>query len=135
MTTETLEIVRAAVARYVGVDPHTLSPCDDLRSGLGLDPVDLVLIVVGFEDAVASTEFPLASLDDARTLSELAALVGVHFGDALDLSARRERDTLVPEDDRATVIPDGEHDALRPKRKDSGVVELFVATSRRARGT
>ncbi|MEZ4261044.1 MAG: acyl carrier protein [Polyangiaceae bacterium] len=134
MTTETFEIVRAAVARYLGVSPVSLSPDDDLRSGLGLDHVDLTLIVLGFEGTITWSELPLASLDDTRTLSELSALLGPHLGDAVDLCTRRERDTLVCEGERATVIPDGESDAPRPRRKDSGVVELFVATSQRARG-
>ena len=66
--------IRNAVAAHLDIEPSQLEPSHDLRKDLGLDPLDLVLVVLRLEDD-ADVEFPVAELEHVDTLDDLARLV------------------------------------------------------------
>ena len=65
--------VRHALARHLKTDPLLLGPKDRLGEDLGLDALDLVLIVLAFEEQ-AKVEFPMGDLQSVRTVADLASL-------------------------------------------------------------
>ena len=65
--------VRHALARHLKTDPLLLGPADRLGEDLGLDALDLVLIVLAFEEQ-AKVEFPMGDLQSVRTVADLASL-------------------------------------------------------------
>ncbi len=83
------DFVRVALALHVDCDPETLRPEMRLDDDLGLDPLDLVLVVLRLEE-VAAVDLPVVELDTIRTVADLDALV---------------RRWLMPRDERETVLP------------------------------
>jgi acyl carrier protein len=65
--------VRHALARHLKTDPLLLGASDRLGEDLGLDALDLVLIVLAFEEQ-AKVEFPMGDLQSVRTVADLASL-------------------------------------------------------------
>ncbi len=66
-----LNLVEAAIARHMGRNGTTVHAAQRLDEDLGLDPLDLILIVIRLEDQ-AGVEFPVGSLDQVRTVRDLA---------------------------------------------------------------
>ena len=83
------DFVRIALALHVDRDPESIRPDMWLERDLGLDPLDLVLIVLRFEE-VAAVELPVVELDTIRTVADLDELVRRWLG------PRNERETALP---------------------------------------
>src|ERR1051326_5655369 len=71
---ESLDIVRFALALHLEVVPDVIALDHRLNEDLGLDPLDLVLVVLRLEE-LAEAEFPVADLEHASTVADLVALV------------------------------------------------------------
>jgi acyl carrier protein len=69
-----LEVVRFALALHLSVDPDRIEPEHRLKADLGLDPLDLVLVVLRLEE-VEEAEFPVADLETVTTVADLVAVV------------------------------------------------------------
>jgi acyl carrier protein len=69
-----LEIVSCALALHLEVDPGEIVPSMRLEQDLGLDPLDLVLVVLRLEE-LGDIEFPVADLEDLLTVGDLVELV------------------------------------------------------------
>lgn len=90
--------VSSALASYSGMSPNELFPRLELRRDLGLQPLDIVLFVMDFEES-DDMAFPFEELEQATTVGELVGLMTgwlhdydraerlaaeeEHFGDAL----------------------------------------------------
>jgi acyl carrier protein len=68
------DIVRHALARYLCTPAEVILPELHLRADLGLDPLDVVLVVLRLERMVGR-EFPMALLEIIHTVDELNRLV------------------------------------------------------------
>ena len=91
MTSDELEIVRFALALHLETDPRGIESGQRLEEDLGLDPLDLVLVVLRVEElgdvprpafdgsaatiAQSRVEFPVADLEGLRTVGDLVELV------------------------------------------------------------
>lgn len=73
MTDLHLEHVRWALALHLDVDPATIAP-ETTLAVLGLDPFDLVLVVLRLEE-LSGIELPVVELEGLRTVGDLVALV------------------------------------------------------------
>lgn len=69
-----LEVVRFALALHLSVDPDRIEPEHRLEADLGLDPLDLVLVVLRLEE-IEGAEFPVADLETVTTVADLVAVV------------------------------------------------------------
>jgi len=69
-----LEVVRFALALHLSVDPEQIGPEHRLEADLGLDPLDLVLVVLRLEE-IEDAEFPVADLEAVRTVADLVGVV------------------------------------------------------------
>jgi acyl carrier protein len=69
-----LEVVRFALARHLSVDPEQIEPEHRLEADLGLDPLDLVLVVLRLEES-EDAEFPVADLEAVTTVADLVGVV------------------------------------------------------------
>jgi acyl carrier protein len=69
-----LEIVRIALALHLDAPPETLAEGQHLEADLGLDALDLILVVLRL-DELADAEFPVAELEHAQTVADLVDLV------------------------------------------------------------
>jgi acyl carrier protein len=69
-----LRTVKSAVARHLGLEADAVERDVDLREELGLDALDLVLIVTRVEEELG-VEISLPRLDYVRTVSDLASVV------------------------------------------------------------
>jgi acyl carrier protein len=67
------DVVRRAVAKHLGIDREAIDPLHHLRRDLHLQPLDVVLIVIGIEDA-ERIELPIAHLDSTITVTGLTTL-------------------------------------------------------------
>jgi acyl carrier protein len=76
----------------VEIDPALVRPETRLHADLGLDPLDLVLIVLRIED-VAGTELPVGELEGVHTVAELQAFVR-RYGRARDTEPAPEPRTV-----------------------------------------
>ncbi|MBX3264256.1 MAG: hypothetical protein KIS78_28155 [Labilithrix sp.] len=74
MRTDELEIVCFALALHLGIDPDEVDPSHRLDEDLGLDPLDLVLVVLRLEE-LGDVEFPVADLEGLRTVDDLVDVV------------------------------------------------------------
>lgn len=83
------DFVRIALALHVDRDPESIRPDMWLERDLGLDPLDLVLIVLRLEE-VAAVELPVVEFDTIRTVADLDELVRRWLG------PRNERETALP---------------------------------------
>ncbi len=92
-TDHELEIVRFALALHLDIDPEMISDAQELDRDLGLDPLDLVLIVLRLEE-LNEIEFPVADLEGIATVGDLAEVVRAWCSDCSDLCWRQERETL-----------------------------------------
>lgn len=69
-----LEIVRFALAMHLNAPPDVIGESLALDEDLGLDPLDLVLVVLRLEE-LGDIEFPIADLEGIRTVGDLTDLV------------------------------------------------------------
>jgi acyl carrier protein len=69
-----LEVVRFALALHLSMDREHIEPEDRLEADLGLDPLDLVLVVLRLEE-IENAEFPVAELESVVTVADLVAVV------------------------------------------------------------
>ena len=69
-----LEVVRFALALHLSVDPDRIELEHRLEADLGLDPHDLVLVVLRLEE-IEEAEFPVADLETVTTVADLVAVV------------------------------------------------------------
>ncbi len=69
-----LEVVRFALALHLSTDPEEIEPEHRLEADLGLEPIDLVLVVLRLEE-IEDAEFPVADLETVTTVADLAAVV------------------------------------------------------------
>lgn len=74
MRTDELEIVCFALALHLEIDPMSISEDMQLDEELGLDPLDLVLVVLRLEE-LGDAEFPIAALEGIRTVGDLVSVV------------------------------------------------------------
>ena len=71
-----LELVRRALAAHLGIAAEEIDESQDLEQGLGLDPLDLVLVALRLEDlGEVLIEFPVADLAGVATVADLTAMV------------------------------------------------------------
>jgi acyl carrier protein len=68
------ELVLQSVAEHLDIEPEALSLEQELARDLGLDALDLVLVVLRLEE-IEEAEFPIAALDDVETVGDLVVLV------------------------------------------------------------
>ena len=69
-----LEVVRFALALHLSADPGRIEPEHRLEADLGLDPLDLVLVVLRLEE-IEDAEFPVADLETVITVADLVGVV------------------------------------------------------------
>lgn len=74
MRTDEMEVVSFALALHLEVDPDEIHEDQDLEADLGLDPLDLVLVVLRLEE-IGEGEFPVGDLEGIKTVKDLAAVV------------------------------------------------------------
>ena len=74
MTTREMEIVSFALSLHLEIDPNLIRLEQDLEQDLGLDPLDLVLIVLRLEE-VGDGEFPVGDLEGIHTVKDLVEVV------------------------------------------------------------
>lgn len=106
MKIATLRAVSEALASHLDVPAAAIGAAQHLARDLGVDAVDLVLVLLRLDERGALSDFPLARLEEVRTVADLAALLDAH-ADATH--ERREAPTLSPPE---------------LARKESGVHEL-----------
>lgn len=68
------ELVRCALALHLDVMPDDIEEGARLSEDLGLDLLDVVLVVLRIEDAT-NLELAIADLENVSTVSDLARLV------------------------------------------------------------
>lgn len=78
MHTPAEDLVKRVLLHHLDLAPGALRLGHDLRRDLGLDDLDLVCVALDLEDIErrtgAATEFPVARLEDVRTVADLIAL-------------------------------------------------------------
>jgi acyl carrier protein len=74
MTDVNFQAVQMTLGLHLRVDPGTIELEQDLELDLGLDPLDLVLVVLRLEE-LECAEFPIADLETVVTVGDLVALV------------------------------------------------------------
>lgn len=74
MRTDEMEIVCFALALHLEVDPSEIHEAQNLEADLGLDPLDLVLVVLRLEE-IGDGEFPVGDLENVYTVKDLAEVV------------------------------------------------------------
>ena len=75
MTSPAQAIVYKLLAAHLAVDEASIADAETLDE-LGLDPLDLVLVVLRLEDwGGGEGDFPLTALAHARTVNDFAELV------------------------------------------------------------
>jgi acyl carrier protein len=75
MTSPAQAIVVQLLASHLGVDEGSIGHTDAFEE-LGLDPLDLVLVILRLEDLGGGDgDFPLTALAHARTVADLVELV------------------------------------------------------------
>jgi len=73
-----LDLVRFALALHLGILPEEIHEHQALERDLGLDPLDLVLVVLRLEELNAedtTIEFPVANLEGLLTVNDLTDVV------------------------------------------------------------
>jgi len=81
MAYPSVHLVRAALALYLDRKPTEIDTDDELEKDLGLEPLDLVLIVFRLEE-FAEAEFSIADLEGVVTVGDFEAVVGEWMRDA-----------------------------------------------------
>jgi len=74
MKSRFLNLVELAIVRHVGPGCISVHASQRLDEDLGLDPLDVILIVIRLEEQ-AGVEFPVGSLDHVRTVRDLAEAI------------------------------------------------------------
>lgn len=74
MRTDEMEVVSFALALHLELDPNDIREEQLLEEDLGLDPLDLVLVVLRLEE-IGDGEFPVDELVGIKTVKDLAAVV------------------------------------------------------------
>ena len=69
-----VNLVRAALGNYLDLKPTDIDTNAELERDLGLEPLDLVLIVFRLEE-FADAEFSISDLEGVVTVGDLEALV------------------------------------------------------------
>lgn len=93
------ELVRVALALHLDADMGRITPESQLFEELGMDPLDLVLVVLRLEE-IEEVEFPIAELEGVATVGEL---VGMVRGWMRPRSAPRTSGVRLIDDDPALV--------------------------------
>ncbi|MBL8608165.1 MAG: hypothetical protein JNL38_12645 [Myxococcales bacterium] len=68
------DFVAVALAMHLDRDAADIRPHLELERDLGLDPLDLVLVVLRLEE-IAGADLPLVELDGLRTVADLERVV------------------------------------------------------------
>jgi acyl carrier protein len=93
-----VNLVRAVLGNYLDLNPAEIDANAHLERDLGLEPLDLVLVVFRLEEEFADAEFSISDLDGVVTVSDFEALVCEWLRDApvddVDDDARTERARL-----------------------------------------
>jgi len=76
MRTDEMELVCFALALHLEVDPSEIREEQRLEEDLGLDPLDLVLVVLRLEE-LGEGEFPVGDLEGITTVHDLASVVRI----------------------------------------------------------
>lgn len=76
LRTNEMEIVSFALALHLEIDPAEIDETQNLEEDLGLDPLDLVLVVLRLEE-IGDGEFPVGDLESVITVKDLASVVRV----------------------------------------------------------
>jgi acyl carrier protein len=108
-----VNFVRMALGQYLDTNPSEIEPAADLQKDLGLEPLDLVLIVFRLEE-FADAEFSISDLEGVVTVRDFEALV---------------REWL----QRAPIDDADDESRARPERAGSGTHVLGAAKVRAAR--
>jgi acyl carrier protein len=74
MRPDHVEIVCFALGFHLGIDSDAITVEHRLDEDLGLDPLDLVLVVLRLEE-LGDVEFPVADLEGLRTVRDLVDVV------------------------------------------------------------
>jgi acyl carrier protein len=69
-----VQLVRVALAAYLDSKPSEIDPNAELERDLGLEPLDLALIVFRLEE-FADAEFSISDLEDVVTVGDFEAIV------------------------------------------------------------
>lgn len=115
-----LEIVRFALALHLEAEPYEIEEHQRIEEDLGLDPLDLVLVVLRLEE-LGEVEFPVAELEGIRTVGDLVAVVRRWCGEEEEDEEADEEEDRPParDQDRIPTIPPPRPNA--PGRKESGI--------------
>ncbi len=68
------ELVRVALALHLDMDVAGITADSELENDLGMDPLDLVLVVLRLEE-IEESEFPIAELEGVTTVGELTGMI------------------------------------------------------------
>lgn len=90
MTQHGFDLVRLALALHLDLEPDTITIAARLEDDLGLDALDLVLVLLRLEE-LGEAELPVADLENAETVADLVDLV-----DAWASGPRTERTPSIP---------------------------------------
>lgn len=112
-----LEIVRFALALHLEAEPYEIEEHQRLEEDLGLDPLDLVLVVLRLEE-LGEVEFPVADLEGIRTVGDLVAVVRRWCGEEEEEEEEEER-SAARNQDRIRTIP-APHPNAPERRKELG---------------
>ncbi|MBX3228531.1 MAG: hypothetical protein KIT84_07755 [Labilithrix sp.] len=74
MKNDAMELVVFALALHLQIDPDEVHEAQRLDEDLGLDPLDLVLVVLRLEE-IGEGEFPVGDLEGIATVRDLARVV------------------------------------------------------------
>jgi acyl carrier protein len=89
-----VNLVRAALGNYLDLNPAEIDATAHLERDLGLEPLDLVLVVFRLEE-FADAEFSISDLEGVVTVADFETLVCEWLRDApvddVDEDARTER--------------------------------------------
>jgi acyl carrier protein len=76
-----VNLVRAALGNYLDLKPTDIDTNAELERDLGLEPLDLVLVVFRLEE-FADAEFSISDLDGVKTVGDFEQLVCEWLRDA-----------------------------------------------------
>lgn len=98
--------VTSALAEYVGIPEQRLLPGLLLKRDLSLEPLDLVVFVIAFQE-LDDLDFPFEALEQAKLVSDLVELV------AAKLEQLDRAETWVDDDAPVTSHASGTWSAFR----------------------